>query len=151
MSRAGPLLGRHLEQVLLVDLEKPPALLVREVRCAAPLVEIDGRLVPLGHDEVHATAAAFYRRLGGRGHCNSALCDNTALCNATKCNKFSSHNALLLHYALSNSTELFNNSKCDKSIDYIIIVYKLRFNVTLFIIIIDIIIIPLVTFCQAIT
>lgn len=59
------LFGRHLEQVLLVDLEEAPSLLMREIGGAAPFVELDGWLIPLGHDEVHTAAAARHRSLEG--------------------------------------------------------------------------------------
>lgn len=62
-------LGRsgHLHQAAFAELEEPPALLLGEVLGAAPLVELDGWLVVLRHDEHHARAAHLYRQLEKAG------------------------------------------------------------------------------------
>lgn len=54
---------RHLEEAVLVEAEQPPALRLGEVVGAPSLVELDGRVVALGDDEVHAAAARLHRQL----------------------------------------------------------------------------------------
>lgn len=58
----------HLQEILFVDLEEPPALLGGQIRGAPSLVEPDGGLVPLCHQEVHAAAAALHSHLQSQGH-----------------------------------------------------------------------------------
>lgn len=55
--------GGHLDEAALVKPEEPPALLLREILGATPLVEPDGRLVVLRHHEHHAHAAQFDSQL----------------------------------------------------------------------------------------
>jgi len=57
---------RHLEEAVLVEAEQPPALRLGEVVGAPSLVELDGRVVALGDDEVHAAATSLHRQLSGR-------------------------------------------------------------------------------------
>ena len=54
---------RHLEDAVLVKAEQTPALLLGQVFGAAALVELDGRSVGRGHDEMHAAAAGLHRSL----------------------------------------------------------------------------------------
>lgn len=58
----------HLQEILFVNLEEPPALLGGQIRGAPSLVEPDGGLVPLCHQEVHAAAAALHSHLQSQGH-----------------------------------------------------------------------------------
>ena len=60
--------GGHLLQVFLVDGEQAPPLLARQVGGSTPLVELDGRSVVLGHNEMHAAAAGLHRSLDNAGH-----------------------------------------------------------------------------------
>lgn len=53
----------HLDQAVLTELEEPPAFLLGEVLSSTPLVELDGRLIVLRHDEHHARAASLYCQL----------------------------------------------------------------------------------------
>lgn len=50
----------HLEEAVLVESEEPPAFLQREVGGTAALVELDGRLVVLRHNEVNAATAGLH-------------------------------------------------------------------------------------------
>lgn len=56
--------SRHLDQAVLVEPEEPPALLLGQILGAAPLVELDRRLVVLRHHEHHAGAASLHGQLG---------------------------------------------------------------------------------------
>lgn len=62
----------HLQEVLLVDFEESPPLFRGQIRCPPPLVEPDGRLVPLRHQEVHAAAAALDSYLRVQQHLSTA-------------------------------------------------------------------------------
>lgn len=53
----------HLQEILFVNLEEPPALLGGQIRGAPSLVEPDGGFVPLRDEEVHAAAAALHSHL----------------------------------------------------------------------------------------
>lgn len=66
----------HLQEILLVNLEEPPALLGGQIRGAPSLVEPDGGLVPLCDEEVHAAAAALHSHLQNQHHTVTAPGDS---------------------------------------------------------------------------
>lgn len=73
-------LGGHLEEVLFVNLEQTPAFLQRQVRSPTALVELNGWLVGLCHDEMHATAAGLHRSLGSETGSQGEHSENVLSC-----------------------------------------------------------------------